>query len=188
MRRFLVLVILSALGPLSGAEVIRCADAAGNVSYTDSACPAGARPVGRVTVPEPAAPEADRPRPERSADTGRTSPPPRESAPPQAPAGPVIIDHRGGNSGEQPGDSRWSERGGDAPLVIDDGYAYPGAYPGAYRQPRPPRDMRPRIRNCDGTGCQDTQGNHYNRSGQLDRYQSLDGKNCRPVGTTTICR
>ena len=48
--------------------------------------------------------------------------------------------------------------------------------------------MRPRTRSCDGAGCQDTQGNHYNRAGQLDRYQGIDGKTCRPVGTTTLCR
>jgi hypothetical protein len=48
--------------------------------------------------------------------------------------------------------------------------------------------MRPRIRGCDAQGCQDKQGNHYDRSGQLDRYQSSDGKTCRPIGTTTVCR
>jgi hypothetical protein len=100
---------------------------------------------------------------------------------PQAPSGPVIIDPRAG--ADRPTDSRRSDRGDDY-SVIEDGYGYPGAY----RSPRPPRDMRPRIRNCDATGCNDTQGNHYDRSGQLDRYQSLDGKTCRPVGTTTICR
>ena len=52
-----------------------------------------------------------------------------------------------------------------------------------------PRDMRPRIRNCDGTGCTDRQGNTYNQNtGKLDRYQSIDGKTCRPVGTTVVCR
>jgi hypothetical protein len=182
MRRLIVVSILSTLGTLSGAEVIRCADAAGNVSYTDSACPAGASPVGRVSTPPPAPPPG-----ERNADAGRPSLPPRPAmeaaapAPPQAPSGPVIIDHRAG--ADRPTDSRRSDRGDDY-SVIDDGYGYPGAY----RQPRPPRDMRPRIRNCDATGCHDTQGNHYDRAGQLDRYQGLDGKTCRPVGTTTICR
>jgi hypothetical protein len=193
MRRFLVLAIMTILGPMSSAEVIRCADAAGNVSYTDSACPAGARQLGRVSVPEAAIQardEADRHWQEQNMDAGRASPLHREpteaaARPSQAPAGPVIIDSRGSgsNSSGRAGDSRWSERGDD-PTVAD--YGYP--YPGAYRQPMPPRDMRPRIRNCDETGCRDTLGNHYNRSGQLDRYQGLDGKNCRPVGTTTICR
>ncbi|VTU31194.1 hypothetical protein H4CHR_02757 [Variovorax sp. PBS-H4] len=181
MHRFLALCILSALGPLCAAEVIRCADAAGNVTYTDGACPAGASRVGRVSTPEPA-PSG---RAERNADAGSVSPPPRPpveaaATPPQAPPGPVIIDSRAGT--DRSADPRRSDVGDDA-SVIDDGYAYPGAP----RQPRP-RDMRPRLRNCDATGCQDRQGNHYNRSGQLDRYQSLDGKTCQPVGTTTICR
>ena len=179
MRGVIVLSILSTLGTLCGAEVIRCADAAGNVIYTDGACPLGARPVGRVEVPPPAVPG------ERDADASRSSPPPRATAEaaapvPQPPPGPVIIDGRA--VADPPIESRRSDRGNDS--AIDDGYVYPGAY----RQPRPSRDLRPRIRNCDATGCRDTQGNHYDRSGQLDRYQGLDGKTCRPVGTTTICR
>lgn len=185
MHRFLVLCVLGTLGLLCNAEVIRCADAAGNVSYTDGACPAGASRVGRVPVPAPAPTGQAERQTQRNADAAPASAQPRAPAeaaasPPQAPAGPVIIDPRAG--ADRPADPRRSDRGEDY-SVIDDGYAYPGAY----RQPRP-RDMRPRLRNCDATGCQDTQGNHYNRSGQLDRYQSLDGKTCRPVGTTTICR
>lgn len=176
MRQLLILAILGTLAPLSSAEVIRCADAAGNVSYTDGPCPPGARPVGRVSEPPPPVRGATE---RQSGERG-----PAAAAPPsQAPTGPAIIDSRDAGSDERPGDSRWSDRGSD-PVVIDDGYPYPGVY----GQPRPPRDMRPRIRNCDAAGCQDRQGNHYDRSGRLDRYQSLDGKTCRPVGTTTICR
>lgn len=180
MRQLLLLAILSTLAPLCGAEVIRCADAAGNVSYTDGKCPDGARPVARVAEPPPAVPgRAERQREEPGATTAAPEPS-------RAPAGPAIIDSRGGNSAsssERSGDSRWSDRGGD-PLVIDGAYPYPGSY----RQPMPQRDLRPRVRNCDAAGCQDTQGNHYDRSGRLDRYQTPDGKTCRPVGTTTICR
>ncbi|MFT4267385.1 MAG: hypothetical protein QM586_09215, partial [Xenophilus sp.] len=53
---------------------------------------------------------------------------------------------------------------------------------------RPPQDMRPRLRNCDATGCNDTLGNHYDRKGRIDRYTGPDGRTCRPVGTTTLCR
>ncbi|MBT2320890.1 DUF4124 domain-containing protein [Variovorax paradoxus] len=181
MRRFLVLAILGTLGPLSSAEVIRCADAAGNVSYTDGSCPSGARPVGRVSEPPVPLPGAAEPPPR--AERGGTE---AARGPSQAPAGPAIIDSRAGSSSsnERTGDARRSDRGSDSE-AIDYGYP-PDA--GTYRQPMPPRDMRPRIRNCDAAGCQDTQGNHYNRSGQLDRYQTPDGKTCRPVGTTTICR
>jgi hypothetical protein len=189
MRRTpLIFATLLLLGPVAGAEVVRCADAAGNVGYTDGACPAGARAVGRVTIleaPAPAADGGDRPR--------SVSPEPPQSpvrAPP-VPSGPAVIDSRGSsgaNSNQPTADSRWSEHGGD-PVVVDDGYAYPG-YAGVYGRPAPApaRDMRPRIRSCDAGGCDDRQGNRYNRSGQLERYQGIDGKTCRPVGTTTICR
>ncbi|MDM0077086.1 hypothetical protein QTH90_21940 [Variovorax sp. J2P1-59] len=182
MRQLLVLAITTTLCLTASAEVIRCADAAGNVSYTDGACSAGSKPVGRVSIPEPARPARD------GADIPRAAPPqraPMEAVRPMPePSGPAVIDSRGAaNSNERPADSRWSDRGDD-PVVIDNGYGYPGAY----RQPQRPRDMRPRIRSCDAQGCQDKQGNHYDRSGQLDRYQSIDGKTCRPVGTTTICR
>lgn len=176
MRQLLVLAFAIMLGPICSAEVIRCTDAAGNVSYTDGGCPSGARQVGRVSVPEPA-PVRD------EVDAVRASPPQRAptdaaAQPLQAPSGPTIIDSRGVGSSN-------SSQADDA-AVADYGYGY--AYPGGYRQPRPPRDMRPRLRNCDAAGCQDTQGNHYNRSGQLDSYRSLNGQTCRPVGTTTVCR
>ena len=183
MRQLLILAITTTIGLAAGAEVIRCEDAAGNVSYTDGSCSAGSRPVGRVSVPEPA-------RPARGGeDVPRAALPqgyPGDAVRPMPqPSGPAIIDSRGASgSNEQSTDSRWSDRGDD-PVVIDYGSPYPG---GAYRQPQRPRDMRPRIRSCDAQGCVDKQGNHYDRSGQLDRYESIDGRTCRPVGTTTICR
>jgi hypothetical protein len=178
MRQLLLLAILSTLAPLASAAVIRCADAAGNVSYTDGACPPGASPVGRVSEPPPPVPgAAERPREQRG---------PAAAAPmpaPAPPAGPAIIDSRGASGNERPGDARASDRNSE-PVAIDDGYPYPGAY----REPMARRNLQPRIRNCDAAGCQDTQGNYYDRSGRLDRYQTPDGKTCRPVGTTTICR
>lgn len=187
MRALLILAITSTLGLTAGAEVIRCADAAGNVSYTDGSCSAGARPVGRVSVPEPVRPPPD---------GAYVSPPvsPRDSTeasvrPMPGPAGPAIIDSRGGDSGNsRASDSRWNSDRGDDPAVFDYGYGYPYPYAGTYGQPQRPRDMRPRIRSCDAQGCQDKQGNRYDRSGQLDRYQSIDGRTCRPIGTTTVCR
>jgi len=184
MRRTSLIFAMLLLGPVAGAEVVRCADAAGNVSYTDGACPAGARAAGRVTIleaPPPAADGGDRP-----AAVPREPPAPIVHAPP-APSGPGVIGN-GANSNQPAGDSRWSDRGSD-PMLVDDGsgYAYPG-YGGAYGRPAPPRDMRPRIRSCDAGGCDDRQGNRFNRSGQLERYRSIDGKTCQPVGTTTVCR
>ena len=186
MRALPALALAALLAPLpAAAEVIRCTDEAGNVSYTDSRCPAGTKQMGRVPIQEPPpVTEAERQRRAQEAETAaRASAQRREAAPPAVPApptssGPIIIDGRGQGGGSN------TIAGRDDAGLVDDGYPYPGVYPRAAR----PRDMRPRIRSCDGTGCQDTQGNHYNRSGQLDRYQGIDGRTCRPVGTTTICR
>lgn len=56
MRHFLLLAfagMLGTLAPMAGAEVLRCADAAGNLSYTDGACPAGTKAMGRVAIQDP---------------------------------------------------------------------------------------------------------------------------------------
>jgi hypothetical protein len=191
----LLLTVLAAFGTVSYAEVLRCADAAGSVSYTDDACPAGSRPVGRVALPEPAPPpspeEAERRRQAQTDSADRASQLQREAAeaaaraPQPAPSGPIVIDpNRGANNAGRASDDRWRARSDD-PALADDGF-YP--YPGIAGRPVRPRNLGQRMRNCDAGGCQDTQGNHYNRSGQLDRYRSLDGRTCQPVGTTTICR
>lgn len=66
-------------------------------------------------------------------------------------------------------------------------YPYPGD-PGYGRPTARPRDMRPRIRNCGPSGCQDSLGNHYDPTGRLDRYVRPDGRSCRPIGTTVVCQ
>jgi len=205
----LVATTLAGLGASVRAEVLRCEDAKGNVSYTDSSCPAGTKPQRRVSTKEPVSvlpdPQgnADRSRAAReSTDGGARRPvaPPPPTAPaapatPTAPVGPtgaVIIDGRGGGPEERSDAQRWDTDLGGDPVVAQEGYnAYGYPYAGAQqRPPRPPRDMRPRIRNCDpATGCTDTQGNTYNQNtGKLDRYQSIDGKTCPPVGSTVVCR
>lgn len=185
MRKLVVLAVVLAVGSMASADVIRCADAAGNVSYTDGACPAGARKVARVSTVEPVSvvrgPNDARPEP--GIDAGAPPRDPRDVAaiPPQVPSGPIIIDgRRDGNGGSAlPSDSRWSDRGVDS-IVIDDGSMFPA--------PGVSRPSRPRIRNCGSRTCEDTQGNHFTHSGQLDRYRSIDGKTCQPVGTTVVCR
>lgn len=176
----------------AGAEVLRCEDASGKVSYTDGACPAGTRPQ-RVSTQEPVSVLPD-PQSERAHATPREPSQPRapSAQPAQPPAGAVIIDSRGATPTERTDSQRWDGDLGGDPQVADEGaypYPYPYPYGGAQRPPPPPRDMRPRIRNCDATGCNDRQGNTYNpNTGKLDRYQSIDGKTCRPVGTTVVCR
>lgn len=186
MRASLVLAaVLATFGFPAGAEVIRCTDAAGNVSYTDGSCPHGARKVASVTTTDPIAVVGG----DRQPAPVRSTPPDHDSsvatAPPPTPAGPIIIDGRrtGNGAGGRSDDSRWSDRGED-PMWIDDGYYSPGVN----RPPNRPRDMRPRITKCGDRTCKDVQGNHWDRTtGQLDRYRSIDGRTCRPVGTTTVC-
>ena len=194
MRKLLVLAILLTLGPVAGAQVLRCTDAAGKVTYTNEACPAGTRPVWQVQVPAatPQTRSGGEPyRPAARDDTARNAAEatPRAATPPAAP---LIIDSRGSGNAGGASSAQSTDIGtrGDGTLVVDDGYYYPPAYPypRTARAPRPQPDMRPRIRQCDGAGCQDTQGNHYGTGGQLDRYRSIDGRTCRPIGTTSVCR
>jgi hypothetical protein len=205
-----VSLLLALLGGASAAmaEVTRCVDAAGKVAYTDGQCPAGTRAERSVAtqapvevLPDPAADAAARRQAARSVaeDERLAARQAAAAAPGTAPAGPVIMDSRGNPSAapttreeaRAEEAERWSQQTGD-PLVVEpgwsDGYAYGSPYPpvGGFRPP--PRDQRPRIRGCDETGCRDRLGNTYNRQGQLDRYQSLDNKTCRPVGTTVVCR
>jgi hypothetical protein len=185
MRHLLVVTALISFGGLADAQVLRCVDAAGNTSYGDTACPKGARQSALDLMPEPAArgsePQVDR-RQEQIDGANRARQLQRESVDtvtrqPQAPAGPVILDTRPSERPAATADDRvWSQ---DA-----DPYASP--YPYA-RPAAPPRDMRPRLRNCNAAGCDDRQGNHYDRGGKLDRYTTPDGRNCRPVGTTVVC-
>ncbi|VWX62502.1 conserved exported hypothetical protein [Burkholderiales bacterium 8X] len=209
MRMLLSMLLLACLAPMSAADVVRCAGPDGSASYTDGPCPQGTRRVGSVPVPETATPAppaqasvpirpslrdsgsvpSSLPRPSGSAAPQQAAQPPPRPMTQAPPAGPTIIDSRGGSgpvaATPPANDSRWSDRGSDL-TIIDDGYAYP---PAGYRgRPLPPADLRPRIRGCDGTGCDDTLGNRYNRNGQLDRYRSIDGRTCQPVGTTTVCR
>jgi hypothetical protein len=189
MRVSLILAAaLAAFGLPASAEVIRCADAAGKVSYTDGSCPPGARKVARVTTTDPIAIVGGEREP---APVVPSTAPDHDSSvaatPPQTPSGPIIIDGRRTGSGAagRSDESRWSDRGED-PTWIDDGYYYS---PGVNRPPARPRDMRPRITSCGDRTCKDVQGNHWDRNtGQLDRYRSIDGRTCSPVGSTFFCR
>lgn len=185
MRRLLIPAAFLFLGFGAHAEVLRCVDAAGNVSYTDQRCPAGARQAGQVQIAEPPPPSAQPVAPSTPA------PRPEAVAPPPPPAGPGVFDHRANERAEAQQREidrlREIERLRREAEYAQDSAGYP--YPGAYRPPAVPQDLRPQLRHCDAGGCHDTQGNTYNRSsGKLDRYQSIDGKTCRPVGTTVVCR
>lgn len=180
--------LLALLSTTAGAQVLRCTDAAGNVSYTDQRCPPGARQSGQVQVP-------DAPPPSSAAPRAYAPPPSQVMAPVPAstPAAPSVSDQRASERAEAQQREidrlREIERLRREAEYAQDAAGYPYPYPGGYPPPVVQQDMRPQLRNCDAGGCNDTQGNTYNRStGKLDRYQSLDGRNCRPVGTTVVCR
>lgn len=196
----LVAAVLTFVGVDAAAQVVRCVDAAGNVRYTDSGCAQGDRRSEVVLGPEAtqrsAAPGPDRRQEQldsveraRQAQRDSVDAVQRQSAPP---GGLVVIDPRADQRAQAERDQA-ERRQRDAQLADEEarrqsygqGYGYGYGYP---RPPEPPRDMRPRLRNCDASGCHDTQGNHYDLKGKVDRYVQPDGRTCRPVNSTVVCQ
>ena len=218
MRGPLVLALLLALGAASGAQVVRCRDAAGRVSYNDTGCKAGdqrvdlgldpgayaerggsgdagpdrlqqqldgverARRLQRETVDAVT-------RSERAAVGVANARLQQEQQEQQAQQNRRDAELRRQREAEA---ARWNpgwspQVGGAYGVPYGAPYVVPyGAVP--YRGPAPALpDMRPQLRDCGLAGCQDTQGNHYDRAGRLDRYVRPDGRTCRPVGTTVVC-
>ena len=178
----------------AAAEIARCTDAVGKVSYTDKACPSSTLRSERLEGVETngtaiASPAATYPPPARVG--GAAAAAGQRAAPTDS--GLVVIDPRADARRQQDSQAR-----GDAERDIvypsDDPYAgysgytgYPG-YAGGYRRRQPPpQDLRPTLRSCDAGGCNDTMGNHYDRAGKVDRFTRPDGRTCRPVGTTVVC-
>jgi len=192
MRSAWLIAALIAVGAPAAAQVVRCVDASGAVSYTDDKnCPAGTKQSRQVlgaeaTPPRAANDESARQTAIDPANRARPQPfePPVVAPPASPPGGLVVIDPR---ASTPPTDSRWSDRSTGSPdaIVIDDGYGRAGGYA---RQASPPRDMRPRLADCGPSGCRDTQGNSYDRSGRLTQFQRPDGRTCQQVGTTQVCR
>lgn len=183
----LVPILLAALSAGARAEVLRCEDSAGKVSYTDGSCPPGTKPQRRVSTQEPVSvlpdPQGDA-RAARQLDRDASRP----MQQPAPPAGAVIIDSRGGGPQERSDAQRWDGDLGADPQVADGYYPYP-YYGGGVVRPAQPLP-RPLPRKCDpATGCTDRMGNNFNQNtGKLQRYQSIDGKTCNPVGSTVVCR
>ena len=186
----------------AGAQVVRCVDAAGKVRYTDSGCAQGDRQSEVVLGPEATQPSAgpaqDR-RQEQLDSVARTRQLQRESvetvqrqSAPTGGSGLVVIDPRAEQRALAERDQA-ERREREAQLAADEawrqgnvGQGYGGGY---YPRPAPPpRDMRPRLRQCDASGCRDNMGNHYDPKGTVDRYVQPDGRTCRPVNTTVVCQ
>lgn len=193
MKHLFVLAALLGFGATASAQVLRCVDAAGGVSYTDQRCPSNTRSAEQVLGAEATAPQPPPPPPRDAVRQEAPRRAPVEPAtvtapPPPAPGGLIVLDPRASDRTEA--QQRELERQRREAEYMRDDPGYPSGYPyPGYRPPvSRPQDMRPQLRGCDATGCHDTQGNTYNRAGKLDRYQGIDGRTCRPVGTTTICQ
>lgn len=184
------------------AQVVRCVDAAGKVRYTDSGCAKGERQSEVVLNTEASPPstvqETHR-RQEQLDSVERARQLQRESvetvqrqSAPTGGSGLVVIDPRGEQRAQAERDQAERQQR-EAQLAADEawrqGYGAPGDGGGYYPRPAPPpRDMRPRLRNCDASGCRDNMGNHYDTKGRVDRYVQPDGRTCRPVNSTVVCQ
>jgi hypothetical protein len=130
------------------AEVVRCTDASGAVSYTNVACPSGSKRAAPVQILE--SPPVDETRRAYTPPPGAasTQPAPSQQAanqanPPNPPSGPAIIPRYPADTQQRPA--------GDPPVYIlgpDDPY-YDGARPirrpphHVARDPGPPPGQRP---------------------------------------------
>lgn len=203
MRGPLVLALLLGLVASTGAQVVRCRDAAGRVSYNDTGCKAGDQRVeldldpgayaerGGASGPDRLQQQLDGVERARRLQRETVDAVTRAERPP---IGALAADPRlwqeeqNRRAAEQRRQLELEEAArlnpGWNPYAGSYGVPYGGIYRGP---PAPLPDMRPQLRNCTAAGCQDTQGNHYDRAGRLDRYVRPDGRTCRPVGTTVVC-
>lgn len=201
-RAFAALLVTSSalFASHAGAQVVRCVDAAGKVRYTDSGCAPGDRQsevLGTEATPPPTGQETNH-RQEQLDSVERARRLQRESvetvqrqSAPSGGSGLVVIDPRAEQRTQAERDQA-ERRQREAQLAADEasrqGYGVQGYGGGYYPRPAPAPDMRPRLRNCDASGCHDTQGNHYDPRGRVDRYVQPDGRTCRPVNSTVVCQ
>jgi hypothetical protein len=203
MRGTLVLAVLLGLAGSSGAQVVRCRDAAGRVTYNDTGCKAGDQRVelgldpgayaerGGASGPDRLQQQLDGVERARRLQRETVEAVTRAERPPAGAPGadPRLLPQEQNRRAA----AQWRQREQEEAARLDPGWnpyagSYGVPYGGIYRGPPAPLpDMRPQLRDCNAAGCQDTQGNHYDRAGRLDRYVRPDGRRCRPVGTTVVC-
>lgn len=202
-RAFAALLVTSSalFASHAGAQVVRCIDAAGKVRYTDSGCAPGDRQseVQGTEATQPSTGQETNRRQEQLDSVERARRLQRESvetvqrqSAPNGGSGLVVIDPRAEQRAQAERDQA-ERRQREAQLAADAawrqgnvGQGYGGGYDP--RPAPPPRDMRPRLRQCDASGCRDNMGNHYDPKGNVDRYVQPDGRTCRPVNTTVVCQ
>ena len=174
-------------GSIAAAQVIRCTDAAGKVSYTDKACPSNTRRSEQLEGMDTNGTTVGGSAPVQPLPTVRSGEPAPLQAQPNG--GLTVIDPRARDLAESQRQTR--ERSEQEAADRTGAGLYPspyGGYTGGYhRRAVRPQDLRPTLRSCDAGGCNDTMGNHYDRAGKVDRYVRPDGRTCRPVGTTVVC-
>lgn len=180
-------IAVAGFGSAANAQVIRCTDAVGKISYTDKACPSNTRRSEPLEGMDTNGTTIGSPAPVAPAPTVRST----EPAPlqPQPNGGLTVIDPRARDLAESQRQARERSEQEAADRTAVGAYPYPyGGYSeGYHRRAARPQDLRPTLRNCDAGGCNDTMGNHYDRAGKVDRYVRPDGRTCRPVGTTVVC-
>ena len=150
-----LLALLLAQCPLAGAQVTRCVDAAGKVTYSDSGCGntgstssqlLSREQVDRTRANDQAAQRALQEQAAGAEDPAASQPVPR--APVQAPAGPVLLDHDPNQRIREQEERNTAKRSAELEA-----------------QARARRDEEERVRNapltvygCDRSGCQTNKG------------------------------
>lgn len=156
-----LLALLLAQCPLAGAQVTRCVDAAGKVTYSDSGCGntgstssqlLSREQVDRTRANDQAAQRSLQEQAARAEDPAGSHPvsraPLQQPAPSQAPAGPVLLDHDPNQRIREQEERNTAKRSAELEA-----------------QARARRDDEERVRNapltvygCDRFGCQTNKG------------------------------
>ncbi|SEK15941.1 hypothetical protein SAMN05216567_12293 [Variovorax sp. OK605] len=143
MRSLALFLSIFAAAAGAHAEVVRCTDAKGAISYTNVECPAGSKQSRQVQILEAPAPDPNR-RPDYAAPSASPAPPPAQVAA-NPPSGPAIIPRYPAGTQEL----QQQQPAADPPVVIlsPDPY-YDGARPirrppPHLRDPGPPPGQRP---------------------------------------------
>ena len=135
MRTSIVLIPMLFAALAANADVVRCTDANGKISYTDGKCPSDSKQSRQVQIDETPPPPVPRPQAEEWRQPTYTPPPP----PVATPSGPAIIPRNPVAEAPQ----------ADPPVYIlgpepyDDGPRRHAHRPPRVRDPGPPPGQRP---------------------------------------------
>lgn len=181
-----VFLLVAAFG--ASAQVHRCIDAAGKVSFSDTICPSTAKSAARVLGADATAPRWEneaygRERNMQSIENAsRILREPTSDARGDSGGGIIQSDP---NERIRAQDQRNMQRRAaeiDADRIKQEDRAARNeeARQAAARAPKV-------ITNCNAGGCWDSAGNRYNRTGSGQNFWRSDGKFCRAQGNTFSC-